>query len=463
MTKTVDGKRKAPEDTLVQYFRCPAESLPLKLDEALTGRAGYFRFGPEAICFGQLARGQTSSSPVGRLEDAEALLRLENSKVSVPFDVSQVVTNLRRERYVRDGDRETDRGLREALIRRSYYLIRPLLSVRFRRYLQQVRLRDWGRIPFPRWPVDCTVDEFQLRLIAHCLTATGVERVPFIWFWPEGRTAAVMLTHDIETAAGRDFSPALMDLDDSYGIKSSFQVVPEGRYEVPKDFLDLIRQRGFEVNVHDLNHDGQLLSARYVFFQRVKRINEYGRKFDALGFRAGALYRNLDWFDALEFEYDMSVPNVGHLEAQRGGCCTVMPYFLGDVLELPLTTTQDYSLFHILGDYSIELWKRQIAVVAERHGLVSFVVHPDYIIQRRARSTYAELLAYLVQTSKRLNMWVALPREINSWWRARSQMRLVRGFEGWRIEGPEAARARVSWARLADGRLTYEPDANGVP
>ena len=53
----------------------------------------------------------------------------------------------------------------------------------------------------------------------------------------------------------------------------------------------------------------------------------------------------------------MSVPNVAHLEPQRGGCCTVMPYFVGDVLELPLTTIQDYSLFHILGDYSTTLWK----------------------------------------------------------------------------------------------------------
>ena len=59
----------------------------------------------------------------------------------------------------------------------------------------------------------------------------------------------------------------------------------------------------------------------------------------------------------------MSVPNVAHLEPQRGGCCTVMPYFIGDILELPLTTTQDYSLFHILGDYSIALWKQQIELI----------------------------------------------------------------------------------------------------
>ncbi len=40
------------------------------------------------------------------------------------------------------------------------------------------------------------------------------------------------------------------------------------------------------------------------------------------------MYREQRWFDAFEFSYDMSVPNAAHLEPQRGGCCTVMPYFL---------------------------------------------------------------------------------------------------------------------------------------
>ncbi len=81
----------------------------------------------------------------------------------------------------------------------------------------------------------------------------------------------------------------------------------------------------------------------------------------------------------------MSVPNVGHLDPQRGGCCTVMPYLLGDVLELPLTTTQDYSLFHIMRDYSTKHWQRQMNLIMGRHGLISFNIHPDYVIAPRER------------------------------------------------------------------------------
>ncbi|MFL4245770.1 hypothetical protein, partial [Escherichia coli] len=82
------------------------------------------------------------------------------------------------------------------------------------------------------------------------------------------------------------------------------------------------------------------------FLERAKEINRYAREFQCGGFRSGAMYREQQWYDAFEFSYDMSVPNVAHLEPQRGGCCTVMPYFIGKILELPLTTIQDYSLFH---------------------------------------------------------------------------------------------------------------------
>ena len=121
-----------------------------------------------------------------------------------------------------------------------------------------------------------------------------------------------------------------------------------------------LRARGFEVNLHDLNHDGHLFADQDAFLRHARRINDYAPEFGCRGFRSGAMYREQDWFEAFEFSYDMSVPNVAHLEPQRGGCCTVMPYFIGDLLELPLTTAQDYSLFHILGDYSTTLWKEQI-------------------------------------------------------------------------------------------------------
>jgi hypothetical protein len=145
------------------------------------------------------------------------------------------------------------------------------------------------------------------------------------------------MTHDIETERGRDFCTELMSVDESFGIKASFQVVPEGRYEISEALIQAIRHRGFEINIQDLNHDGNLIRDPEEFSRRALRINKYGKTHGATGFRAAVLYRNLDWYDAVQFAYDMSVPNVAHLDPQRGGCCTVMPYFFGETLEIPVT------------------------------------------------------------------------------------------------------------------------------
>jgi len=244
-------------------------------------------------------------------------------------------------------------------------------------------------------------------------------------------------------------------LDERHGIRSSFQVVPEERYDASDAFLESIRARGFELNVHDLNHDGHLFHTRELFLKRANKINEYARKWRTEGFRAGGMYRNAEWNEAFQFSYDMSFPSAAHLEPQHGGCCTVMPYFTGELVELPLTTTQDYSLFHILGQYSIDLWKEELENIGSSNGLASFIVHPDYVIENRARLVYENLLQYLSELCNRTKLWQPLPRDVARWWRERSRMRIERSDSSWRVAGPGSERARVAFAQIEEGRLTY--------
>ena len=447
------------KSAFLDHYRCPETFATFTLSGELSGDSGYFRFGPDAICFGRSSSGFRAGHATDELYDALTDVAADGPTLQLPFSPSEIIANLRYERYASASNRNGKMLHGESALRKVYYLVRPLLTVSVRKHLQRLRLRDWNEIPFPSWPVDSTVERILEMLLILLLKAHAVDKIPFVWFWPNGFPSCAIMTHDVEALPGRDFCSHLMDLDDAYGIKSSFQIVPEGRYPVSKGFLNTIQGRGFEIDIHDLNHDGHLFSDRERYLRRAERINRYSREYGAAGFRSAALYRNLDWFEALDFSYDMSVPSVGHLEAQRGGCCSVMPFFIGKILELPVTTTQDYSLFHILNHYSIDLWKRQLALIMEKHGLASFIVHPDYILEHRARDTYKALLSYLSQLRSEGKIWIALPREVDHWWRERSQMRLSRRGNKWEIEGPGKERAQVAYASLEEDCLVYHLEA----
>jgi peptidoglycan/xylan/chitin deacetylase (PgdA/CDA1 family) len=436
--------------SLSAYFRCPEEFAEISGPEKLSPDLGYFRFGPDVICYGRSASGFRCASVEESLYDTLPDARSARSSVEVPFDVDELVTNLRYERYA-----NKPMGSRANAVRHAYYLARPLMPVPVRKWLQKARLKGWHDIAFPRWPVDTTVESLMERLLGLAIQRNGGESVPFIWFWPEGKSACAIMTHDVEERPGVEYCSRLMDINESFQVPASFQVVPEERYVVTERFLESIRKRGFEVCVHDLNHDGRLYWDLQEFKRRAAKINRYAKEWGARGFRAGILYRNQAWFEDLEVEFEMSVPNVAHLDPQRGGCCTVMPYFVGKILEMPVTAIQDYSLFNILNDYSTDLWERQIGAILAKHGLVSIITHPDYLMGHKREEVYKSLLAIYCKIRRDRNVWMPLPGEVNRWWRQRSQMRLVQQEGAWRVEGPGSERAVVAAASLEGDRMRY--------
>ena len=445
---------RSPSQAFLDRYRCPANFLNIQLDGELSTDPGYFRFGPKVIGYGRTCAGSRGFEPHSGFDELGQNVVTGQGVLRLPFDPSEVIDNLRLERYSHSGNRW------QKVLRKLYYWIRPFTTRSVRKRVQQFHARGWEQKSFPHWPVDTTVENLSEALMLLSLEANGVDRIPFVWFWPGGARGCLTMTHDVETEAGRDFCGELMDIDDEFGIKSSFQIVPEERYPVPPSFLASIRDRGFEIGVQDLNHDGRLYDDRNEFLRRAQIINRYGREYGARGFRAGVLYRKPEWYDALDFSFDMSMPNVAHLDPQPGGCCTVMPYFIGDILELPVTTIQDYTLFSLLHAHSIDLWKAQLEIIFAKNGLASFIVHPDYVTEPEPRRAYRSLLEYLKEFRRRENIWTALPSEIDRWWRVRNQMSVVLDGNSFRIEGDASGRAVLAFAKNVDGRLVYEvPDS----
>lgn len=438
----------------VEYTRCPE----LLVERSLA--AARNRTDDGGLSAGTLARDRIGSSARPSVNDSmpSSIRNLLESRAdgSLPSNVDEMIDTLRFERYIDNALQGNGyRGAKSAA-RKIYYLLRPLFPVAFRKHLQRIALKGWDKRTFPAWPVDFTVDDIFEKAFHYLARTLNLSEVPFVWYWPNGYSACCIMTHDVETRAGRDFCGTMMKMEAQYGLASSFELVPEQRYEVPMELIHQVRESGCEVCIHGLNHDGKLFSSESVFVERAGKINEYTEKWGAIGFRSPVMYRNLDWFHALKISYDMSVPNVGHLDPQPGGCCTVMPYFIGDILELPLTTIQDYPLYHILKQRSLDLWREQTEKILGRHGFISFIIHPDYTTASWSRQLYERLLEYVTGLRADHRLWIALPCEVNAWWRDRRHMELTDENGQWRIRGPQAERARVAYASVENGKVIYK-------
>ena len=63
----------------------------------------------------------------------------------------------------------------------------------------------------------------------------------------------LVLTHDVETEEGQAYVRAVVDLEESFGFRSSFNFVSE-RYPIDPELIKDPRWRGFEIGLRDLLH-----------------------------------------------------------------------------------------------------------------------------------------------------------------------------------------------------------------
>ena len=154
-------------------------------------------------------------------------------------------------------------------------------------------------------------------------------RKPEHWIgWPDGKQFALILTHDVESQVGLDRVRQLAEMEIQLGVRSSFNFIPEGPYQVSKELLEWLVGNGFEVGVHDLYHDGHLYRSREEFVQHARRINHYIKEWGATGFRSGFMLNELDWLHDLDVQYDASTFDTDPFEPQPEGRHTIFPFWI---------------------------------------------------------------------------------------------------------------------------------------
>ena len=288
-----------------------------------------------------------------------------------------------------------------------YYSARPLIPRAVQIAVRRLVIRCRRRLHQNEWPID-----------------ERAKTPPDGWpGWPDGKRFGLVLTHDVESAAGLMQCRQVIDMEARFGLCSSFNLVPE-RYAVPPSVRESIMQAGCEIGVHGLKHDGRLYRSRSMFNSRAARINGYLKEWGAAGFRSPAMHHNLDWLHALDVLYDASTFDVDPFEPQPDGVTTIFPFWVpdgrgGGYAELPYTLPQDSSLFIMMHERTIEMWKRKLDWIVEQGGMALVIVHPDYMDferdtargERYPAAWYEAFLKY-VTTRYAGAYWHGLPRDL---------------------------------------------------
>lgn len=266
----------------------------------------------------------------------------------------------------------------------------------------------------------------------------SAKAMPHDWNgWPRKKRFALVLTHDVDTSSGRDKCEKLMSLELKLGFRSSFNLVPE-RYQVSSALRYLLKKNGFEVGVHGLNHDGKLYSSRQMFNQRAERINQYLKDWNVVGFRSPAMHHNLEWIHELNIQYDASTFDTDPFEPQPDGVGTIFPFHVNGridrpgYIELPYTLPQDYTLFILMQEKNIDIWKKKLDWIVAQGGMALINTHPDYMnfgdetLKREEYPVkyYEELLEHITSKYKG-QYWQALPRTMASFWQANQVQKLA--------------------------------------
>jgi len=219
----------------------------------------------------------------------------------------------------------------------------------------------------------------------------------------------------------------LVAIEERLGFRSSFNFVP-GDYHVPEVLRQNLMERGFEIGVHGLYHDKNPFRSPSIFKKQSVEINRTLKDWGAKGFRSPSMYHDLELLHHLDIEYDASTFDTDPFEPQPDGMGTIFPLWVSNknpqkgYVELPYTLPQDFLLFILMQEKSIDIWKKKLDWIAMHGGMILLDVHPDYMNFDKKQhyekypSKYYEAFLEYIKSKYEGQYWHALPRDMARFW-----------------------------------------------
>lgn len=344
------------------------------------------------------------------------------------------------ERYLAEQERRPPTALN------AYYRVKRLIPDPLRHRLNALAIRSRRQREFPHWPCEDALIRYWREWLKQALAAMAEEEAWHIGFWPEGKRCAIVLTHDVESARGLADMEKIAALEESLGFRSAWNLALD-QYPIDWECVARLRARGFEFGAHGLRHDGRLFRSREDFQALKPQVERLARAHDLRGFRAPSTLRKAEWIASMNFDFDSSFADTDPYEPQPGGTCSLFPFFLAELVEMPYTLAQDHTLIHLLHRSPLPLWIAKADWIASLSGMILTLTHPDYCAAPPYFNAYEKLLRHLAGLDR---AWRALPSQVADWWRRRAAMQLMLDKSGPHLVGPDIRGAVIR-------RLSEEP------
>ncbi len=234
----------------------------------------------------------------------------------------------------------------------------------------------------------------------------------------DGKKYAVVISHDVDSDwifKNKNYE-LFANIEEEHGFHSSWNVVTN-KYHLNLRILDILRDRGHEIAFHDYNHDLKtpFLSEKKML-ERFEKSKCFIERYDVRGMRTPACFKTDRLFKIAKqfFSYDSSFQDYNIRTGN--GCFTVFPFFLDEMLVIPITIPEDTQFIeNQSSDEILTIMLEKIEYIKSMGGLVSISIHPEPTLG--ANEKWLNIFEKLIKHISKDNCWKTLHEDIDKWWR----------------------------------------------
>lgn len=225
----------------------------------------------------------------------------------------------------------------------------------------------------------------------------------------------LVLTHDIDSAAGLDWVLPLATIEEKLGYRSLWDIVPK-YYQLDHRLLKRLLSSNHEIGIHGIWHNNQEAFLKpAILRQELDSLKNIIGTYSIQGYRSPSWYRTKSMFDVLAgfFKYDLSCIDIDLIcPGGNGGTGMIRPFRKkSGLIELSCTLPFEAPLFSGIKPAGlVNYWQPKIDFIKNSKGLLLVNTHPDphYSGNASMLAIYEELLTKLKDEG-----WKGkLPREI---------------------------------------------------